>query len=65
VHAERLLLLTDVPAVMQHFGTPRATALRHLDLDNLTDKRFPAGSMGPKIDACRRFVTATGRTAAI
>jgi carbamate kinase len=26
---------------------------------------FPAGSMGPKVDACRRFVAATGRTAAI
>jgi len=26
---------------------------------------FPAGSMGPKIEACRRFVTATGHPATI
>jgi carbamate kinase len=26
---------------------------------------FPAGSMGPKIEGCRRFVATTGRTAAI
>jgi carbamate kinase len=26
---------------------------------------FPAGSMGPKVEACIRFVTATGRPAAI
>ncbi|HLY32983.1 MAG TPA: hypothetical protein VKQ07_00495, partial [Jatrophihabitantaceae bacterium] len=26
---------------------------------------YPAGSMGPKIDACREFVTATGNPCAI
>jgi carbamate kinase len=65
VRADRLLVLTDVPAVMAHFGTPQAAELHHLDLDELDSLRFPAGSMGPKIDACRRFVAATGRTAAI
>jgi len=50
---------------MQHFGTPKATALHHLDLDELTHLRFPAGSMGPKVEACRRFVAVTGRPAAI
>jgi carbamate kinase len=65
VHADRLLILTDVPAVMAHFGTPRATPLHHLDLDELTRLEFPAGSMGPKIAACRQFVAATGQPAAI
>jgi carbamate kinase len=26
---------------------------------------FPAGSMGPKVEACIRFVTASGQSAAI
>lgn len=63
--ADRLVLLTDVPGVMARFGTPEAALLPRLDLDELADMTFPAGSMGPKIDACRRFVTATGRPAAI
>lgn len=65
VDADRLVLLTDVPGVMARFGTPTAALLPLLDLDELADLAFPAGSMGPKIDACRRFVTATGRPAAI
>ncbi|MET8763158.1 carbamate kinase [Lentzea sp. NPDC004782] len=63
--ADRLLLLTDVPAVMTDFGTPDAEPLHHLDLAELEDLTFPAGSMGPKIEACRRFVEATGSRAAI
>jgi carbamate kinase len=65
IQADRLLVLTDVPAVMADFGTPQAAPLRHLDLAELDELSFPAGSMGPKISACRRFVTATGRPAAI
>jgi len=65
VHAERLVLLTDVPAVMRHFGTPSEERIHHLDLDDLEHLTFPAGSMGPKIEACRRFVAATGHPAAI
>ncbi|MFF1407487.1 carbamate kinase [Streptomyces sp. NPDC058294] len=65
VHADRLLVLTDVPAVMANFGTPQAVPLSRLDLDDLARMRFPAGSMGPKIAACHRFVAATGRRAAI
>lgn len=65
VHADRLLVLTDVPAVMTHFGTPQAAPLSRLDLDDLARMRFPAGSMGPKIAACQRFVVTTGRRASI
>ncbi|MEU3644884.1 carbamate kinase [Lentzea sp. NPDC034063] len=63
--ADHLLLLTDVPAVMSDYGMPTAAPLRHLDVADLGDLSFPAGSMGPKIEACRRFVEATGSTAAI
>lgn len=65
LRADRLVLLTDVPAVMRHFGTPREEWIHLLDLDDLQHMTFPAGSMGPKIEACRRFVAATGRLAAI
>ncbi|RDI34292.1 carbamate kinase [Lentzea flaviverrucosa] len=63
--ADRLLLLTDVPAVMSDYGLPTAEPLHHLDVTELEHLSFPAGSMGPKIEACRRFVQATGSVAAI
>ena len=65
VDAQRLLLLTDVPAVLQNYGTGQQAPLRTVDLDQLATMTFPAGSMGPKIEACRRFVLATGRPATI
>ena len=63
--AQRLLVLTDVSAVMQHYGTPEARPLTVLHPDDLRGMGFPAGSMGPKIEACRRFVTATGHPATV
>jgi carbamate kinase len=60
VGAQLLLVLTDESAVMERHGTPKATPLTALDPNNLDSMGFPAESMGPKIDACRRFVTATG-----
>ncbi len=65
VNADRLLVLTDVAAVMAHFGTPQAEPLHNVDLDELATMEFPAGSMGPKIAGCRQFVATTGRPAAI
>jgi carbamate kinase len=63
--ADRLVLLTDVPAVVRNFGTSDAQPLHQLALDELADLEFAAGSMGPKVEACRRFVEATGHAAAI
>ncbi len=65
VGADRLIVLTDVPAVMTNFGTPDATALGHVGLAELAGMSFPAGSMAPKIEGCRRFVEATGGSASI
>lgn len=65
LRADRLILLTDVAAVMKDFGTPNASEVRRLSLGELSGTHFPAGSMGPKIEACRRFVSATGNAAAI
>ena len=65
MHADRLLILTDVSAVMSDFGTPQAAPRRDIDLQQLAQLTFPAGSMGPKLAACRQFVEATGLPAAI
>lgn len=65
VDADHLLLLTDVAAVQKGFGTDDAVALPRLDLDELAALDLPAGSMGPKAEACRRFVGRTGRPASI
>lgn len=62
---DTLLLLTDVPAVMAGFGTPAQRAIGTTTPDELRAERFPAGSMGPKVDAACRFVEVTGGTAMI
>jgi carbamate kinase len=65
VNADALLLLTDVDAVIDGFGTPQAHPIRHATPSELRARSFPAGSMGPKVEAACRFVEATGRMAAI
>jgi len=63
--ADALLLLTDVDAVIDGFGTPQARPIRQATPEQLRSGSFPAGSMGPKVEAACRFVEATGRMAAI
>lgn len=63
--ADGLLLLTDVDAVYEHYGTPRARPTRRLPVGGVRPDAFAAGSMGPKIEAARRFVSETGKAAAI
>jgi len=63
--ADRLLVLTDVSAVMRDFGTPQARPIRSLGLTELAGLHLPAGSMGPKVQACTLFTAATGRPSAI
>jgi carbamate kinase len=65
VDAGALLLLTDVDAVIDGFGTPGARPIRHATPRDLRARSFPAGSMGPKVEAACRFVEATGQMAAI
>jgi carbamate kinase len=69
VGAGRLVVLTDVPAVMTGFGSDAAAPIGRIRAAELAalldDDRFPAGSMGPKVEAAVRFVERTGGTAAI
>ncbi len=63
--ADRFLLLTDVAAVMRDFGAPQERQIDRISVDQLSELDLPAGSMGPKVEACARFTTATGRPSAI
>ena len=65
LNADRLLVLTDVSAVMRDFGTPSTSPLHRVTIGELADMHFPLGSMGPKIEACRRFTEDTGRPSVI
>jgi carbamate kinase len=65
IGAELLLILTEVEKVALHFGT-----LLQIDLDKLTveeakkylkERHFPAGSMGPKIEAAIQFLESGGK----
>ncbi|MGC0343157.1 carbamate kinase [Streptomyces sp. SLBN-8D4] len=63
--ADFLLVLTDVPNVYAHYGTPRQQALHDATPTTLRHGHFAAGSMGPKTEAAARFVERTGGLAAI
>ena len=53
--ADALLLLTDVDAVYQGFGTDSAKALTTLTPKEAMALDLPDGSMGPKVRAAARF----------
>ncbi|WP_433788896.1 carbamate kinase [Actinoplanes sp. CA-252034] len=63
--ADALLLLTDVSAVIRGFGGPDPQPITRSTPAELRRERFPAGSMGPKVEAVCRFVELTGDLAAI
>jgi carbamate kinase len=63
--ADALLLLTDVDGIELDYGTPAARPLRQTTPARLAELDLPAGSMGPKADAARRFVELGGDLAAI
>ena len=65
LHADALLMLTDVPAVMRDWGTKSEAAIRAITPDKLDKMTFAAGSMGPKIEAAKAFVRAGGGMAGI
>ena len=63
--AQALLMLTDVDAVYRDWGTPAQKPIRKISPDRLRPEEFPAGSMGPKVEAARDFVLQTGGIAGI
>jgi carbamate kinase len=65
--AERLVILTQVPAVYAAFGSGEERALEELRPGRDDDllESLPAGSMRPKVEAAFRFVSETGGEALI
>ena len=63
--ADALLILTDVANVFRRFGSPDEEPITHATPAQMRAEPFPAGSMGPKVDAACRFVEVTGGMAGI
>ena len=51
LNADLLVIATDVPAVIQDWGTDAAREIRQATPDALDALNLPAGSMGPKVRA--------------
>ncbi|POM22309.1 Carbamate kinase 1 [Actinomadura rubteroloni] len=65
LEADAFLILTDVPRVLRGYGTPEEEEIKHTTPHELRSEQFPAGSMGPKVEAAAGFVERTGDMAAI
>jgi len=65
LEADCLVIATDVVAVYLDWGMPTQRALCKVTPQELARYTFPAGSMGPKVEAACQFVTATGKRAVI
>ena len=69
LRADALAIVTEVPAVALDFGTPSQRPLHDVSVDDaeryLAAGQFPAGSMGPKVEAAVRFVRHGGPMAVI
>ncbi len=69
VDADILVIATDVPNAVLHFGTPEAEPLGRVSTARLRELakegHFVSGSMGPKVDAACRFVEEGGQYAVI
>ncbi|MFK7837454.1 MAG: carbamate kinase [Sulfitobacter sp.] len=65
LEADAFLMLTDVEGVFDGWGTPGQTLIRQATPQEMAQKSFPPGSMGPKVEAACDFARATGGFAAI
>lgn len=65
VEADAFVIATDVDAVYLNWGTDDQKAIRKATPDAMDAYDFPAGSMGPKVEAAQIFARATGKTAVI
>jgi carbamate kinase len=65
IDARGFVILTEADGAYLGFGTAEQRPLLNLTIDeaqqHLDAGEFPPGSMGPKVEACIRYATATGR----
>jgi carbamate kinase len=65
IGADLFVVATEVDAVYLDWGTPQQRAIRRATPEALAALAFPAGSMGPKVEAASAFVRATGKRALV
>ncbi len=63
--ADLFIMATDADAVFTDWGKPEQRAIHRASPEGLQDYKFPAGSMGPKVDAACQFARGPGKKAAI
>jgi carbamate kinase len=63
--ADLFIMATDVDAVYLNWGKPDQSKLELVKPADVDINSFPAGSMGPKVEASAMFVKHTGKRAAI
>jgi carbamate kinase len=65
IEADIFMIATDVPGAVIHRGTPGERVLGKITMEALqrylAAGHFPAGSMGPKVEALLRFAGDTGK----
>ncbi|MEI2387421.1 carbamate kinase [Breoghania sp. JC706] len=62
---DMFVMATDADAVFLDWGTPEARSIRRASPDAMAAHAFPAGSMGPKVEAACNFARLTGKPAVI
>jgi len=69
IGADILLILTDVEKVKLNFGKPNEKDIEVMSVKEakqyMAEGHFPPGSMGPKVEACIRFIEHGGELAII
>jgi carbamate kinase len=69
IEVDLLVIATDVPHAVLHYGTPEAADIGAVSVDEMRSYadqgHFASGSMGPKVDAACRFVEHGGARAII
>ncbi len=65
LQADVFVIATDTDGVYLDWGTPEERRIERTTPSELAGYSFPAGSMGPKVEAARHFVDTTGGRAAI
>jgi carbamate kinase len=69
IKADIFIIASDVKGAGIHWGKPQQKILRKVPLAEMEDYvrqgQFPAGSMGPKVDAILQFFKATGKRGVI
>jgi len=65
IAADLFIMATDAEAVFLDWGTPKQRGIHRASPAAIQKHSFPAGSMGPKVEAACHFALATGHTAGI